>query len=59
MIWGCISAREVGNIHFIDDIMVKYVYNDILKKSVKVPSRWECHMLICFNRKTISNTTLS
>ena len=35
MIWGCISARGVGNIHFIDDIMVKYVYNDILKKNVK------------------------
>jgi hypothetical protein len=25
----------VGNIHFIDGIMVKYVYNDILKKNVK------------------------
>ena len=35
MIWGCISARGVGNIHFIDGIMVKYVYNDIPKKNVK------------------------
>ena len=35
MIWGCISARGVGNIHFIDGIMVKYVYNDVLKKNVK------------------------
>ena len=35
MIWGCISARGVGNIHFIDDIMVKYVHNDIQEKNVK------------------------
>ena len=35
MIWGCISARGVGNIHFIDGIMDKYVYSDILKKNVK------------------------
>jgi hypothetical protein len=35
MIWGCISARELGNIHFIDGIMDKYVYNGILKKNVK------------------------
>ena len=32
---GCISARGVGNIHFVDGIMVKYVYKDILKKNVK------------------------
>ena len=32
---GRISAREVGNKHFIHGIMVKYVYNDILKKNVK------------------------
>jgi len=35
MIWECISARGVGNIHFIVGIMVKYVYNDILKNNVK------------------------
>ena len=35
MIWGCISARGVGNIHFIDGTMDKYVYNDIQKKNVK------------------------
>jgi hypothetical protein len=33
MIWGCISARGVDNIHSIDGIMVKY--NDILMKNVK------------------------
>jgi len=38
MIWGCISARGVGNMHSIDGIMVKYVYNDILKKNVKQSS---------------------
>jgi hypothetical protein len=59
MIWGCVSARGVDNIHFIDGIMVKYVHNDILKKNGKVPSRWECHMFICSNRKTIANTQLS
>jgi hypothetical protein len=25
MIWGCISARGVNNIHFIDGIMDKYM----------------------------------
>ena len=35
MIWRCISVRGVGNIHFIDDIVVKYVYKDILKKNLK------------------------
>jgi hypothetical protein len=35
MILECISAREVSKIHFIDGIMDKYVYNDILKKNVK------------------------
>ena len=46
MIWGCVSARGVDNIHSIDGIMVKYVHNDMLKKkmSSKVPSRWECHI---------------
>ena len=38
MIWGCISARGVENIHSIDGIMVKYVYNDILKKNIKQSS---------------------
>ena len=32
MIWGCICARGVDNIHSIDNIMIKYVHNDILKK---------------------------
>ena len=35
MIWGCISARGVDNIHFMDGIMDKYVYSDILMKNVK------------------------
>ena len=65
----CISARGVGNIHFIDGMMVKYVYNNILKKNVKestikmgskkVQSRWDCHMFVCSNRKTIANTMMS
>ena len=34
---GCMSARGVGNIHFIDVIMdnYEYVYNAILKTNVK------------------------
>jgi len=62
MICWCISARGVDNIHSIDGIMIKYVHNDILKKNVKessLPSRWECQMFICSNRKTIANTLLS
>ena len=40
MIWGCISARGVDNIHSIDGLMVKYAHDDILKKkSNKTPSR--------------------
>ena len=51
----------MGIIHFIVRIMVKYAYNDILEKKMsnKVPSRWECHMFISSNRKTIANTMKS
>ena len=59
MLWGCMPARRVDNIHFIDGIMVKYEYNGILKKNVKVPSRWESQMFLCSNRTTIANTLLS
>lgn len=35
MLWGCMSAKGVGNIQFIDNVMDKFVYNDILRKNVK------------------------
>ena len=36
MIWGCISAFGVGNIHIIDGIMDKSMYNDILRQNGKL-----------------------
>ena len=60
MIWGCISARGVGNIHSIDSIMIKYVYNDILKKNVKQSTIYMgMSYVISSDRKTIANTMLS
>lgn len=35
MVWGCMSAAGVGNLHFIDGILNKDVYVDILKQNVK------------------------
>ncbi|GBN30377.1 Transposable element Tcb1 transposase [Araneus ventricosus] len=35
MLWGCMSAVDVGNLHFIDGIMDKYMYLDILKQNLK------------------------
>ncbi|GBM69035.1 Transposable element Tcb2 transposase [Araneus ventricosus] len=33
MVWGCMSALSVGNLHFIDGMMDKYMYLDILKQN--------------------------
>ncbi|GBN29874.1 Transposable element Tc1 transposase [Araneus ventricosus] len=35
MVWGCMSAVGVVNLHFIDGIMDKYMYLDILKQNFK------------------------
>ena len=35
MVWGCKSAQGVGELVFIDGIMDKNVYLDILKDSLK------------------------
>ncbi|GBN24589.1 hypothetical protein AVEN_125081-1 [Araneus ventricosus] len=35
MVWGCMSAVGVGNLHFIDGMMDKYMYLDILKQNLK------------------------
>ncbi|GBM34364.1 Transposable element Tcb1 transposase [Araneus ventricosus] len=35
MVLGCMSAVGVGNLHFIDGIMDKYMYLDILKQNLK------------------------
>ncbi|GFV34533.1 transposable element Tc1 transposase [Trichonephila clavipes] len=35
IVWGCIASSGVGNLHFIDGIMNKYVYLDILKLNLK------------------------
>ncbi|CAK9827571.1 Transposable element Tcb2 transposase [Anthophora retusa] len=35
MVWGCMSSSGVGELVFIDNIMDKYVYLDILKNNVR------------------------
>ncbi|GBM80138.1 Transposable element Tcb2 transposase, partial [Araneus ventricosus] len=35
MVWGCMSAVGVGNLHFIDGIMDKCMYLGILKQNLK------------------------
>nr|GBO27841.1 Transposable element Tcb2 transposase [Araneus ventricosus] len=35
MVWGCMSAVGVENLHFIDGMMDKYMYLDILKQNLK------------------------
>jgi Transposase len=35
MVWGCMAASGVGNLVFIDGLMDKLVYMDILKQNLK------------------------
>ncbi|CAK9796254.1 Transposable element Tc1 transposase [Anthophora quadrimaculata] len=35
MVWGCMSACGLGNLHFIEGIMDKYAYLNILKLNLK------------------------
>ncbi|GBO31592.1 hypothetical protein AVEN_87468-1 [Araneus ventricosus] len=35
MVWWCMNAVGVGNLHFIDGMMDKYMYLDILKQKLK------------------------
>jgi len=39
MIWGCMAAGGTGNLVFIDGIMDKYKYLDILKQNLKESAR--------------------
>ena len=39
LVWSCMSSSGVGNIQFIDGIMDKNVYFDILKRNVKESAR--------------------
>ena len=34
MLWGCFSSKGVGNLIFIDDIMDKFLYLDILRDNL-------------------------
>lgn len=34
MVWGCMSANGVGNLHFINGIMNQYIYIDLLKNNL-------------------------
>lgn len=36
MVWGCMAASGVGNLHFIEGIMDKHLYVDILRQNLKV-----------------------
>ena len=62
MLWGCMSAYGVGNIQFIDNVMDKFIYNDILRKNVKqiaaklgMPATY----CICSSKITTPNTRLT
>jgi hypothetical protein len=35
MIWGCMAANGLGNLHFIDGTVDQYKYLDILKSNLK------------------------
>ena len=35
MVWGCMSAKGVGNLHFIEGTIVHMMYIDILKKNLR------------------------
>lgn len=35
MVWGCMAYNGVGNLAFIDEIMTKYVYLDVLRNNLK------------------------
>lgn len=35
MVWGCMAASGVGNLHFIDGVMNKHVYLTILRQNLK------------------------
>ncbi|GFV54195.1 transposable element Tcb1 transposase [Trichonephila clavipes] len=35
IVWGCMASSGVGNLHFIDSIMNKYVYLDILNRNLR------------------------
>ena len=35
MVWGCMSSKGVGNLHFIEGKMDHYMYIDILKKNLR------------------------
>ncbi|GFT11345.1 transposable element Tcb1 transposase [Trichonephila clavipes] len=32
---GCMASSEIRNLHFVDGVMNKYVYLDILKRNLK------------------------
>lgn len=35
MVWGCMSSKGVGNLHFVEGIMDHMMYIDILKKNLR------------------------
>ncbi|GBM81200.1 hypothetical protein AVEN_236413-1 [Araneus ventricosus] len=47
MVLGCMSAVGVGNLHFIDGMMDKYMYLDILKQNLKQSAEKLAYCHIC------------
>ena len=39
MVWGCFSRVGVGNLHFIDGIMDRFMYREILEKNLTESAR--------------------
>ncbi|KAJ4447306.1 hypothetical protein ANN_09310 [Periplaneta americana] len=57
MIWACMSSSGVGNIHFIDGIMDKIMYKNILMTNLKESAKkWASRVVIHFNIITTLNT---
>lgn len=56
MIWGCISAKVIGNLAFVKPIMKYKVYLGSLKDNLK-PTIYKLG-LGCFNRITTPSTLL-
>lgn len=41
MVWGCISTVGIGKLIFIDDILDKNKYLNILKENLKYNMQWK------------------
>ena len=57
MIWGCMSAKGVGNIEIIEGIMDRHAYHNILVNNVKQSAqKMGVPSVTDFNKTTIAST---